>query len=86
VRAQLRPDPGADPDPGGGDRAGQDGRHPVERHVEVQQTGHVLCEVGQNLVRGGPLAIHDAIGEELCPVADRLEQDDVLVSFAHAGL
>ena len=74
LRRSARPDRGqaqlrADPDPRLGPvrpgRAGQDRHHPVDGLGEVDLPGHVPGEVGQRLVRSGPLAVDEAVREQL---------------------
>jgi hypothetical protein len=72
--AQLPADPNPRLSPVRAGRAGQDRHHPVHGLGEVQLPGHVFGEVGQHLVRRGPLAIHQAVRELLEAVPQRLEQ------------
>jgi hypothetical protein len=64
-RAQFRADPDPRLGPAGPGRTGQDRHHPVDGLGEVQLSCHIPGEVGQRLVRGGPLAVHEAVREQL---------------------
>ena len=71
ARADLEPDVRAL----GGGALGEDARHPRQQDVGRRRLRHALGELRQHLVRRGPLAVDEAVGEALHPLLHRLEGD-----------
>ena len=70
---------GTDPEPHvGPDGAGclaQDAGRARQHVLHRVRPGHPVGELRENLVRGGPLSVHEPVGEPPAPVPDRLEGD-----------
>src|SRR5256885_891764 len=67
-RARAGPRRGAAPDPrlapAGPGRPAQQRHHPVRGVAQVELARHVGGEVGQDLVRRGPVAVDQAVGQQ----------------------
>ena len=72
--AQFRADPDPCLHPRGPGRARQQRHHPVQGVTQVDLPGHVGGEIGQDLIRRGPFAIDQAVGQPCGPRPQRLEQ------------
>ena len=74
-RLQLRADPEPHVGPDGAGRLAQDAGRARQHVLHRVGPGHPVGELRENLVRGGPLSVHEPVREPPAPVADGLKGD-----------